>query len=78
MNYLQSAKGDGSIKGVAFWQWFEQGEVAPAAEGFGTGLYGITTDDPAFQRIKSNAQVGASLSTGDVILALVQSHAQKK
>ena len=34
-----------------------QGQVAPAAEGFGDGLYGITTLDAAWTTIQADAQV---------------------
>ena len=54
---LQSAQNGGSIRGIAFWEWFQQGQVGPAAEGYGDGLYGISTSDAVFGTIRSNAQV---------------------
>lgn len=56
-NLLQSAESGGSLQGTAFWEWFEQGQVAAGAEGFGEGLYGITTDDPVWSTITSTAKV---------------------
>ena len=61
---LQSAASGGSLKGIAFWEWFEQGQVAPGAEGYGTGLYGITTDDPVWSTIASFAE--ASIGTTEL------------
>lgn len=54
---LQSAASGGAIQGIAFWEWFEQGQIAAGAEGFGEGLYGITTDDPVWSTISSAARV---------------------
>jgi hypothetical protein len=53
----QSAQSGGPIKGVAFWEWFDNGQVAPAAEGGGSGLYGIMQSDSTWQYIQQNAQV---------------------
>ena len=53
----QSAESGGSLQGIAFWEWFEQGQVAAGAEGYGQGLYGITTDDPVWATIASTAKV---------------------
>lgn len=59
--WLQSARSGGAIKGIAFWEWFAEGQVAPAAEGYGTGLYGITLADPVWSTIQSSAQVNRCL-----------------
>ena len=52
---LQSAQSGGKIKGAAFWEWFADGQVAPAVEGFSEGLYGIRSSDSTFTYIKQNA-----------------------
>lgn len=56
---MQSALGNGSTKGIAFWEWFDQGQVGAKPEGYGEGLYGITTDDPVWTTISSNAIVSS-------------------
>ena len=43
------------MKGAAFWEWFSDGQVAPAAEGGGSGLYGIKTEDAIFGTIRQHA-----------------------
>eukprot|EP00884_Botryococcus_braunii_P009399 jgi/Botrbrau1/18460/Bobra.0072s0043.1 len=52
---LQSASSGGAIKGSAFWSFLDQGQVAPLAEGGGSGLYGIRLSDPGFSLIRQNA-----------------------
>ena len=44
------------MKGAAFWNWLADGQQAPAAEGGGSGLYGIKVEDSTFGIIKANAQ----------------------
>lgn len=51
----QSAQSGGAIKGAAFWEWFSGGQVAPAAEGGGSGLYGINTGDATFGTVRQHA-----------------------
>lgn len=53
---MQSAQSGGPIKGAAFWEWFAAGQVAPAAEGGGSGLYGIKQSDSTWAIIQQNAQ----------------------
>lgn len=52
----QSAQSGGALKGAAFWEWFAEGQLAPAAEGGGSGLYGVTVADSTFPIIQQNAQ----------------------
>ena len=54
-HHMQSAQSGGAIKGAAFWEWFSNGQVAPAAEGGGSGLYGIKTEDSTFGTIRQHA-----------------------
>lgn len=51
----QSAGSGGSIKGWAFWSFLDDGQVAPQAEGGGSGLYGIRSSDSTFSIIRQNA-----------------------
>lgn len=44
------------MKGAAFWNWLADGQQAPAAEGGGSGLYGIKVEDSTFGIVKANAQ----------------------
>ena len=37
------------LQGEGFWEWFAPGQIAPASEGDGQGLYGIYETDEAFQ-----------------------------
>jgi hypothetical protein len=37
------------LQGEGFWEWFAPGQIAPASEGYGQGLYGIYETDAAFQ-----------------------------
>lgn len=37
------------LQGAGFWEWFAPGQIAPASEGYGQGLYGIYETDEAFQ-----------------------------
>ena len=52
----RSGNGAASFKGAAFWEYFDEGQIAPAAEGLGGGLYGIFRSDTTFSIITSNAQ----------------------
>ena len=44
------------MKGAAFWNWLADGQQAPAAEGGGSGLYGLKVEDSTFGIVKANAQ----------------------
>ena len=37
------------MQGVGFWQFYAPGQVGPANEGGGSGLYGILAADQAFK-----------------------------
>ncbi|KAK9806092.1 hypothetical protein WJX72_001044 [[Myrmecia] bisecta] len=58
-----NAQAGGAIKGSAFWQWYEDGQVGPSDEGGGSGLYGIRSSSVAFPRIKADAALMKGLST---------------
>ncbi|CAD7701855.1 unnamed protein product [Ostreobium quekettii] len=45
--------GKGALKGANFWQWYDEGQVAPVEEGGGAGLYGIFASDETFGLIKA-------------------------
>ncbi len=51
----QNAQAGGPLKGAAFWNWLADGQQAPAAEGGGSGLYGIKVEDTTFNYIRDNA-----------------------
>ena len=44
------------MQGVGFWQFYAPGQVGPANEGGGTGLYGILAADQAFKIFSDFAQ----------------------
>lgn len=52
---LQNAQAGGPLKGAAFWNFLADGQQAPAAEGGGSGLYGIKVGDSTFGYVRSNA-----------------------
>lgn len=52
---LQNAQAGGPLKGAAFWNFLEDGQQAPAAEGGGSGLYGIKVEDSTFNFVRNNA-----------------------
>lgn len=57
---LQSAQEGGPLKGAAFWNFLADGQQAPAAEGSGSGLYGIKMADSTFNYVRDNANLMSS------------------
>ena len=49
------------MQGAGFWQWYAPGQVGPANEGGGEGLYGVLTVDTSFQEFAAFAQDIAAL-----------------
>ena len=61
LSFAQSATSGGAIKGIAFWELYAKGQVASGASGYGTGLYGITVEDPVWPTIQAAAEVCTAL-----------------
>ena len=57
---LQNAQAGGPLKGAAFWNFLADGQQAPAAEGGGSGLYGIKVEDSTFGFVRNNANLMSS------------------
>ena len=52
---LASASSGGPLKGAAFWQWYDDGQMGTAEEGGGAGSFGIRHNDSTFGLIRGNA-----------------------
>eukprot|EP00210_Caulerpa_lentillifera_P001222 g1178.t1 len=46
----------GPLKGALFWQWYDNGQLAPIEEGGGSGKYGVYQGDEAFSKVVNFAQ----------------------
>ena len=57
---LQSAQAGSPLKGAAFWNFLADEQQAPAAEGGGSGLYGIKVEDSTFSFVRNNANLMSS------------------
>ncbi|KAL4423208.1 hypothetical protein ABPG77_000341, partial [Micractinium sp. CCAP 211/92] len=60
-----------ALKGSLFWQWYDDGQIAPASEGGGRGLFGIYPTDAAFEPILENAKEVAQLNAQPVVGCVV-------
>lgn len=69
---MQSAQSGGALKGAAFWELFADGQVAPAAEGGGSGLYGVKSSDSTFAIIAQNAQFMRTCAAPPILSLLKQ------
>lgn len=47
---------NGPLKGALFWQWYDDGQLAPPEEGGGSGRYGVYQDDEAFSQVVEFAE----------------------
>ena len=45
------------MKGSAFWQYYADGQIGPAGEGWASGLYGIRREDSTWSLIQNHASV---------------------
>ncbi|CAL5227333.1 g10275 [Coccomyxa viridis] len=60
-----SAQAGGPLKGAAFWNFLADEQQAPAAEGGGSGLYGIKVEDSTFSFVHNNANLMSSYEGPD-------------
>ncbi|KAK9812428.1 hypothetical protein WJX73_010063 [Symbiochloris irregularis] len=54
-----------ALKGAGFWQFYAPGQIGPANEGLGEGLYGILPTDQAFLEFSDFAEKLAAFNTPD-------------
>ena len=55
--HLMQSASNGTIRGIAFWQWINEGQVAPGVESYGKGLYGVSPGDVSWSIITNFAKV---------------------
>ena len=55
--HLMQTASNGTIRGIAFWQWINEGQVAPGVESYGKGLYGVSPGDVSWSIITNFAKV---------------------
>ncbi|KAK9841349.1 hypothetical protein WJX74_004374 [Apatococcus lobatus] len=58
-----SAKSGGPMKGAAFWQYYAEGQIGPAGEGWASGLYGVRRQDSTWGLVQNHASVMKGLNT---------------